>query len=258
MAERVRAAAHDAATAVLFLTRLPVPWIVPDVEGRLSRATPWFPVVGVAIGAAGALAWWAGTALADPLIGAVAAVVVTALLTGAFHEDGLADTFDGLGASPERERALAIMKDSRVGTYGALALMLAVLARVVALTSLGAQAPAALIGAHMLARFSSLALIRALPYARADGGTGQPFAGGIAARGLGAATAFVVVIAVLLWGANAIAVALAGAGVVSVLGAWFRRRLGGITGDTLGATNQLVEVAVYLALLGAYSPGVSG
>jgi adenosylcobinamide-GDP ribazoletransferase len=68
----------------------------------------------------------------------------------------------------------------------------------------------------------------------------------------------VVVIAVGLWGANAIAVALAGAGVVSVLGAWFRRRLGGITGDTLGATNQLVEVAVYLALLGAYSPGVSG
>lgn len=249
MRERLTAAALDLATAVIFLTRIPVPWHVPDFDHRLPRSTPWFPLVGAAVGAAGALAWWAGTALGNPLIGAVAAVAVTVLLTGAFHEDGLADTFDGLGGSPERERSLAIMKDSRVGTYGALALMLTVLGRVAVLTSLGPAAPLALIGGHAVARFSALPLIRCLHYARADGGTGKPFAGGVSDRGLAVAFAFTLTATVILWGSDAGVVWLAAATVGVVTGAWYRHRLGGITGDTLGATNQLVELACYLALL---------
>lgn len=240
---------HDAATAVLFLTRVPVPWTVPGVEDRLARSTPWFPVVGAAVGAVGALAWWAGAGLWGPVIGALLAVAATVVLTGAFHEDGLADTFDGLGGTPDRARALEIMKDSRLGTYGAVALGLALAGRVAALAALGPAAPAALVGAHALARFSSLPLIHQLPYARADGGTGKPFAGGVSDRGLVAAALFTGLLTLSLWGVAAPGAWLAAAAIVLLLAAWFRRRLGGITGDTLGAANQGVELAVYLALL---------
>lgn len=239
---------HDAATALVFLTRLPVPWAIPHIEARLPRSTPWFPVVGALVGLAGAAAWWGAHALWGPLPAAIAAVAATVLITGAFHEDGLADTFDGLGGSPEHARALEIMKDSRLGSYGALALMLTVIARIVALLLLGAAAPAALVGAHALARFSSLPLIRWLPYARTDGGTGKPFAGGIGMTGLIVAFAFTAILTGLLWQLQAAIVWLAAAAIVVLLAAWFRRRLGGITGDTLGAANQFVELTALLAL----------
>lgn len=250
MPERALAAAHDAAAAVVFLTRVPLPWHVPDADTRLARAAPWFPLVGAVVGGLGALGWWAGAALASPLVGAVAAVAVTIVATGALHEDGLADTFDGLGGSPGRERALAIMRDSRLGSYGALALVLVVLGRVAALTSLGAQAPLALVGGHALARLASLPLIRWLPYARAgEGGSGTPFPAGVGTAGLAAAAVFTALLTLLLWGAGAIAAWLAAAAVLGLAAAWFRRRLGGITGDTLGAAIQLVELTAYLALL---------
>ncbi|MDZ7747720.1 MAG: adenosylcobinamide-GDP ribazoletransferase [Halofilum sp. (in: g-proteobacteria)] len=249
MRERARAAAHDAAAAVLFLDARAAA-LAGAGRGRAPGAgDAVVPVVGAAVGAVGALAWWAGAALADPLSGAVAAVAATALVTGAFHEDGLADTFDGLGGSAQREGALAIMRDSRLGTYGALALMLVVLARVAALASLGALAPAALIGAHALARLAALPLIRWLPYARGDDGTGKPFAGGVTLPGLAAASAFTALLGALLWGWQLPAAALAAGAVVALLAAWFRRRLGGITGDTLGAATQLAELAADLALL---------
>lgn len=248
MADRHHAPWHDAATALVFLTRIPVPWTIPDIEARLPRSTPWFPVIGALIGLVGAAAWWGAHALWGPLPAAIAAVAATVLVTGAFHEDGLADTFDGLGGSPERERALDIMKDSRLGSYGALALMLTVIARIVALLLLGTAAPAALVGAHALARFSSLPLIRWLPYARDDGGTGKPFAGGVGITGLIVALAFTATLTGLLWQLQAAVVWLAAAAIVLLLALWFRRRLQGITGDTLGATNQLVELTALLTL----------
>lgn len=249
MAESLRGHVDDAATAVVFLTRIPVPWHIPDMEARLPRATPWFPLVGLLIGLIGAAVWLAVDALAGRVLASIAAVAATAFATGAFHEDGLADTFDGLGGSHLRERALEIMKDSRVGTYGALVLMLVLLGRVVALAELHMLAPAALVGAHALARWSSLPLIRALPYARAEGGTGKPFAGGVSREGLAVASAVTAVATLALWGADAMAAWLAAIAVTLLLGAWFRRRLGGITGDTLGAVNQFVELATYLALV---------
>jgi adenosylcobinamide-GDP ribazoletransferase len=249
MAERVPAWAHDAATAVIFLTRVPVPWTVPDVTARIHRCTPWFPAVGVLVGGVGALAWWLAALVWPPVIAAIVAVAVTVLATGAFHEDGLADTFDGLGGSPERERALEIMKDSRVGTYGAVVLFLALAGRIAALTALGGLAPAALIGAHALARCSSLPPIRWLAYARSDGGTGKPFAGGISVNGLIAALAGTALLTLVLFGGAAPATWIAAALGAGLILAWSRARLGGITGDTLGAANQTAELAVYLALL---------
>lgn len=249
MSERVPAWAHDAATAVIFLTRVPVPWTVPDIANRIHRCTPWFPAVGVLVGGGGALVWWLAALVWPPVIAALAAVATTALMTGAFHEDGLADTFDGLGGSPEREGALAIMKDSRVGTYGAVVLVLVLAGRVAALTALGGLAPAALVGAHALARCSSLAPIRWLAYARSDGGTGKSFAGGISPNGLTTAVAATAVLTLALFG-NAAPAAWLAAGVgAGLILAWSQKRLGGITGDTLGAANQITELGVYLALL---------
>lgn len=247
--ERLPDAVHDVATAMVFLTRIPIPWQVPDLDARLPRCTPWFPLVGVLVGAIGALAWWLGASAGNALIGAIAAVAATALVTGAFHEDGLADTFDGLGGSPGRERALTIMKDSRIGAFGTVALVLVLLARIGALLSLGGAAVAALIGAHALARLSSLPLIRWLPYARADGGTGKPFAGGVSDIGLAVAVGATALLTLVLWGASALVVWLVVALLVGVTGWWYYRRLGGITGDTLGATNQFVELGCYLALV---------
>lgn len=247
--ERLPDAVHDVATAMVFLTRIPIPWQVPDLDARLPRCTPWFPLVGVLVGAMGALAWWLGASAGNALIGAIAAVAATALVTGAFHEDGLADTFDGLGGSPDRERALTIMKDSRIGAFGTVALVLVLLARIGALLSLGGAAMAALIGAHALARLSSLPLIRWLPYARADGGTGKPFAGGVGDTGLAAAVAATALLTLVLWGPSAVVVWLVVALLVGVTGWWYYRRLGGITGDTLGATNQFVELGCYLVLV---------
>lgn len=248
MTERWRAPVDDAAAALVFLTRVPVPWTIADFDDRLPRAAPWFPVVGVLVGAVGALAWWAGQALWGPWPAAIAAVAATVLVTGAFHEDGLADTFDGLGGSPGRERALEIMKDSRLGSYGALAMVLVLLGRIAALAGLGAAAPAALVGGHALARFAPLPLIRWLPYARAEG-AGRPFAGGVTDPGLVAAALFTAALTALLWGVAALVAWLFAAAVTLVLAAWFRRRLAGITGDTLGAVNQLVEVTALLVLL---------
>lgn len=248
MHERVRAGVDAAALAVAFLTRLPVPWPLPGDRDALARSTPWFPVVGLGIGACGALAWWLAAALWGPALAALAAVAATVVATGALHEDGVADTFDGLGSGGERERALAIMKDSQLGAYGALALGLVLAARVLALVALGPAAPAALVGAHGLARYASLPLLRWLPYARVDGGTGQPFAGGASAAGLLTVTLLTLVVTAALWGTAALAAWLACAGVVALFAAWCRRRLGGITGDTLGAAIVLAELAIYLAL----------
>ena len=251
MSERVPGWLHNAATAVIFLTRLPVPWTVPDVPDRIHRCTPWFPAVGVLVGGIGALAWWLASLLWPPVIAALAAVAATALVTGAFHEDGLADTFDGLGGSPDREQALGIMKDSRVGSYGVIALVLVLAGRVAALTALGGAAPAALVGAHALARCSSLPPIRWLNYARREGGTGKPFAGGITLNGLIIALGGTALLTVLLFGNAAVVTWIAGTVGAGFIVAWSRARLDGITGDTLGAANQIAELAVYLALLAA-------
>lgn len=249
MAESLRRHVDDAATAVVFLTRIPVPWTIPDLHARLPRATTWFPVVGLLIGLIGALTWLLVDAYCGRVLASIAAVAATALATGAFHEDGLADTFDGLGGSPDRERALEIMKDSRIGTYGALVLLLVLLGRIVALAELHTFAPAALVGAHVLARWSSLPLIRALPYARVDGGTGKPFAGGVTGAGLAVATVFAAIVTLALWGLGAVATWIGVIAVSLLLAGWFRRRLGGITGDTLGAVNQFTELVALLVLV---------
>ncbi len=250
--------------ALQFFTRIPVTgrlavWVGYSPQ-MLQASAAHFPGVGwiVALAAcavyAAISAFWPATAF-TPLVAAVLCTVATVMVTGGFHEDGLADVADGLGGSLDRQRALDIMKDSRIGAFGAMALVLALLAKVSLLASLGATAPeaalAALAGAHVLSRFAPLLLIRTLPHV-GDSATSKskPLADRISLPALAVALAWCVpplALACAVWGAAPTACAVAATGLALLwMGRLFARRLEGFTGDCLGATQQVCEIAFYL------------
>ena len=223
------------AAAARFLTTLRM----RGAHVPLAAATPFFPLVGIAVGCCGSLVY-----LFDlpPLLAAMLALAVTALVTGALHEDGLADTADGLGGGRDREHALAIMRDSSTGSYGALALALSVGTRAAAL-SVTPEPWLALIAAHAFSRGLLPAVMRQLPAARAEGlaaSAGVPGSIDVAwALGIAAA----VTLLALGIGAGIVTMLLA-AGAVAILARVARRRIGGYTGDVLGAAQQLAEITV--------------
>ena len=241
----------DARAALAFLTRIPVGGAAPLDARRLSRAAGWFPVVGLVVG--GVLG---GTRLLTelalpPEAATVLALAAAVAVTGALHEDGLADTADGLGAHVPRQRRLEILRDSRIGTFGAAALILVVLLSWTLLAPLsGEEVLRAALCAHVLGRWSILPQ-SLLPTARADGSP----ATFMHVRPIGLAAGSVVAIAVALLaggpGPGALAVAVAVA-ITLVSGGLMIRALGGVTGDTFGAVTKLVEVAVYGALVAAW------
>jgi adenosylcobinamide-GDP ribazoletransferase len=236
-------------TVLGLLTRLPIRPHGEVAGPDIARAGRVMPLAGALIGLVGAAAFWLSDAFGlPPLASGLLAVAATILFTGAFHEDGLADAADGLGAVTPRARRLEIMRDSRVGTYGALALVLSVGLRVAALDAIAAPgaAAAALISAHAAARALLPAVMAWTPLARADGlaaGAGRPESAQVGvALGLGAA------IALILLGFGAAIAALVLAGLAAAAMAWLARaQLGGYTGDVLGAIEQVGEVAVLLA-----------
>jgi adenosylcobinamide-GDP ribazoletransferase len=235
--------------ACTFLTRLPLPGAAAVDEDSLARSSVWFPVVGAVVGAFGALTLIGAGRLWPPFVAATLSVLATVLLTGAFHEDALADSADGFGGGWTRERVLEIMSDSRIGAYGVVALVLVLSARIGCLAAMAPMDGArALIGAHVLARWSSLPLIRVLPYARPEG-SGNPFVGSVTGARLFSGTLLAVLLASMALGRRVLPAALAAAVVTAVAGRYFRARLGGITGDCLGATNQIVELVTYLTVL---------
>lgn len=233
----------DLRLGIAFLTRLPVPGAVGG--STLAEAMRVFPLVGALVGLAGGLVYAGALGLGLPaLAAALFALATTALVTGALHEDGLADTADGLGGGQDRARRLAIMSDSRIGSFGVLALLLSVLARA---SLLAAMAPgaglAALVAAHALGRaVLPLAMARGHP-AKSSGlaaSAGRPQEGmALGALAIGAILAWLALGPVD--GALALAVALAAAYVLHRLA---HRLIGGYTGDILGAIEQLGEIAV--------------
>lgn len=253
--------------ALQFLTRIPVPaWV--DREGWnpdwLNRCVRYFPLVGAATGAAGAAVALAAVALWPPWVAAALSVTATLWLTAAFHEDGLADTADALLGAAPRNKALAIMKDSRIGTYGAAALTLALLLRVLLLAELLRASPllgaAVCVAAHAGGRAAAVALMAALPYGGdEDHAKAKPLARAVRVRDAVIAVlqgaALLAVPALVLPGpGQGLRVLAAGCGLallVLLLRCWLRRRLGGYTGDTLGACEQLGEITVALAFAAA-------
>jgi adenosylcobinamide-GDP ribazoletransferase len=235
-----------AAVAVSFLTVLPVRLGGP--ARGLSGAAGWFPAVGALVGAvAGGVL--VGTApLVGSTVAAVLAVAALIVVTGALHQDGLADCADGLGVRGDRARRLAVMRDSAIGVFGALALLVWMLLLVAALAGLEPRdALLALIAAGAAGRWAALAHAALAPPARGDG-LGAGFAVGHGALAVGSASALAA--ALLAAGPGHGLAAMAAAAVVALLvTAWSRSTLGGRTGDTLGATVALAEVAVCLTLL---------
>ncbi len=250
--------------AVQFFTRLPVTGALAQWVGfspaMLRASAAHFPGVGWLVGMA-ACATFAALALGLPstplavLAAAAGSTLCTVLLTGAFHEDGLADAADGLGGSADREQALAIMKDSRIGSYGAVALVLVLLCKVALLAVLGSvslpTALAALLAAHVVSRFWPLVLIATLQHVGdSPSSKSKPLADRLERGALAAGAAWCVVpcaIAALVQDLAFLAGGLLAGGLVL---AWLRsvlaRRLGGFTGDTLGAAQQASELAFYL------------
>ena len=239
-------------TALQYFTRLPMPAWIGHGQAQLAGVARYFPAVGWVVGsvAAGVL-WLASLVLPAPLP-VLLSTAAGIWLTGAFHEDGLADTFDGLGGSAVRERALEIMTDSRVGTFGALALVLVVLVKLAALNAMPVMAAcAAIIAAHSVSRWCSVVIIWRSKYAGGLQSRAKVAVQSMSMAQFAVATAFGLLPAVLC-GMSALAgIALALCTLAWLL-RWFTMRLGGYTGDTLGATQQLTEISFYLALLAVW------
>ncbi len=239
--------------AVQFLTRLPVPILATLTPGQaaagLAQALAWLPAVGTLIGAVTAGVFVVAGWFWPPLVAATLALIVEALLTGAFHEDAVADFCDAFGGTASGERALAIMKDSRIGSYGALGLGLVVLLRVAAMTALPASlAVAAIVGAATLGRLCAVTLAAIL----APVGSGSAArAGRMPPARLALAMLLALPgIAAILWGRPA--AVLAAVGAMAVLLLWLRRfliaRIGGSTGDCLGFAAAMGQLALLLAV----------
>lgn len=237
--------------AVQFLTRLPV--TVDYTPERLEATPRWYPAVGVLIGALVAVIWWGAALVFPPVVAAVVCTAASVLITGAFHEDGFADACDGLGGGLTRARVLEIMRDSRLGTYGTLGLGLMVGGKIAVLASLPLPVvPMVLVAGHAASRASAVWVIASSSYLR-DHGTGKPVANGIDAGGM----------AVIGWTLLAVLAGLFlvvpfGAVLVGALGLVaghyamrrrFEARLGGYTGDCLGAVQQCSEIGFLLGVL---------
>jgi adenosylcobinamide-GDP ribazoletransferase len=236
--------------ALTFLTKLPWPWPGPADKSALARSMFWFPWVGALLGL---VFWGAWTALTKNLAGPAAAALLLALtvwITGGLHLDGLADTVDGLGGGHTPAEALTIMKDSRVGAFGVISLIVALLLKFsLFLSFTGTGGTRALLLYPVLSRWGMVLLAYLSPYARPEGGLGQAMTLGVSRQ---------VMIGASL-SAGALALAILGfqglllfglAGLAVWLGSlYFQKRLGGITGDVLGATNEVLEVLVLTGAL---------
>jgi adenosylcobinamide-GDP ribazoletransferase len=235
----------DFLAAAQFLTRIPLPRVGFDPDS-LSRAAKFFPVVGLLIGL-GALVLQriAAPHLSRPLV-ALLVLTFLVLITGGLHDDGLADAADGFGGGCNREQVLTILRDSRIGSFGALALVLSVLARFLLLSSLpGGRFTAFLVSAHVLCRWTTLPLGYFLVPARESDGQGARIAEKISLASLLAGTLSSFAIVFYFMRTEFWIPVLAALVVTSLSGLYYSRRIGGVTGDCFGATNQLTEIAVY-------------
>jgi adenosylcobinamide-GDP ribazoletransferase len=253
-----RAAVHELrlfAVALQFLTRVPLPSRFGFEPAWLQESARHFPGVGLLVGGFGAAVLLAASSLWPLPVAVGLSIAATLWLTGAFHEDGLADTCDALGGAVGRARALEIMKDPRVGSYAVLGLFAVLGLKAACLVGLGtAQGAAALVLGHAASRAAAVSLIHFLPYAGDPAAAkAKPLAQQLSGAGWSVALLWVLgAMLVLAWwtpGCSTVA-ALGGAALAALLCArWFRRRLGGFTGDTLGATQQFAELAFYLGWL---------
>ncbi len=247
-------------TALQFFTRLPVPAWVGHTPQQLNQAARYFPLVGVIVGALSAAVLWLAAQVLPLSLAVGLSMVASILVTGAFHEDGLADFTDGLGGAYTREKALIIMKDSRVGAYGAIVLVMVLLLKYQALLALFRAhslwfAAATLIAGHSFSRLLAASLMLTQRYIRDDDSArAKPAAQQISPASFAVALLTGLITLGILFAAGAHLTALLSAVITAALmrahlARRLQKRLGGYTGDCLGAVQQLTELAFYLGLL---------
>ncbi|PKM37165.1 MAG: adenosylcobinamide-GDP ribazoletransferase [Gammaproteobacteria bacterium HGW-Gammaproteobacteria-10] len=237
---------HDFLLAVGFYTRLPCPATL-DYQ-RLPKSCVYLPLVGWLVGGISASVFWIALQIWPQDIAVVIALIAGILVTGAFHEDGFADVCDGFGGGYDKQHILDIMKDSQIGAYGALGLLLLLLLKFRLLTGLPAHLPPlALLAGHSISRWFPLYLMYRYDYARtqpskSSGAVFKPDAKTLLLAGIPALLPFVLLPPLALTALIPMAL------VTLVLGRYFHRHIGGYTGDCLGAGQQVAEVVFYLFL----------
>ena len=238
--------------AVAFFTRIPIPADTPFSAERLNHASRYFSLVGWIVGLCAALSLLLAYQLFPISIAVLISMSASIKITGAFHEDGLADMSDGLGGGMSQERKLEIMKDSRLGTYGALALLLAIMIKFVALyeiMQLGLmESLVALLVIHASSRAVAGSLIFDMPYVR-ESGKAKPLAQNQSSIDLCILLVFGALPLCLLSIQAAVGMLMIGIITRSWIKRWLLRQLGGYTGDCLGATQQITELLCYLLWL---------
>jgi adenosylcobinamide-GDP ribazoletransferase len=238
---------HYFLTAVMFFTRIPIHFSNFD-NTDLNKATRYFPLVGILVGAVGALVFWLSDILLPLEVALLLSMASTILLTGAFHEDGLADAVDGLGGGWSKVQVLTIMVDSRIGSYGAIGLVLVLLTKYQSLSyQTAALIPATLVAGHALSRLCAVLVMATQSYVKAEG-KAKPLATQLNTKELVIAIFFGLVPMAFLE-MKFLAALLP----VVIVWLWFSKkiksRIGGYTGDCLGAMQQLTEIAFYVGLL---------
>lgn len=243
---KISPVAEQIATAFQFLTRVPMPTFAwsPDA---LSRSAKFFPLVGFAIGTAAAtLHLWFSPRFPESIV-AMLIVLFTVLVTGGLHEDGLADAADAFGGGRNRDHVLSILNDSRIGCYGAIALIFSIASRTLLLAFIpGNRFARYVISAQALCRWTILPLGFMLPAARKGEGQGARLAKRISFMSVTAGTLFAFGIAVFFLRMDAVGPVLIVLLLTLSSGLYYHWRIGGITGDCFGATIQLAEIAVYV------------
>ncbi len=248
--------------ALGFFTRIPVPNFADFQESELNHSAKYFPLVGIIVGLVGAVFFYLATFFFPHALAVLVSMAATIYLTGAFHEDGLADSADGLGGGWQREQILTIMQDSRLGTYGAAALFLMLFAKFQTLYLLHATfIPLLLIAGHALSRLSAVWVMATASYVKPSG-KAKPLATQISARHLLLANffgllPFLFIVGLLIHSQHTLFVIIKFAlmALLPVFTSWFwwraklLKNIGGYTGDTLGATQQITELAFYLGVL---------
>lgn len=242
-------------TAVMFYTRIPCPKWVDHSEEYLNQATRYFPLIGCIVGLASGLVFWLSSFVMPSPVGVVLSMVCGILLTGALHEDGFADVCDGFGGGWTKDKILGIMKDSVVGAYGVIGVVLILLLKFLLLSELAKAFPlqlivVVLICAHSVSRFGAVLMIFSMKYVREnEDSKAKPVAKSLSLTNLVVAMVFAIAPMLLLdeyWFILALVPVVV---TVVYLSYYFKKWIGGYTGDCLGATQQTCEIIFYLSLL---------
>lgn len=242
-------------TAIQFYTRIPVPSWVGYTPGNLNRATGYFPLIGFLVGATGGAVYWLASKYLPVQVSVILTMISTLLLTGAFHEDAISDFCDGFGGGYSKEQILTIMKDSRIGTYGAIGLGMVLLSRFILLSNVDAtDFFKAIVAGNVLSRLNTVGLIFSSHYIRNDDtGKAKPIGEKhTTATLLLAMISGLVVLVFLPW--KSVIILVPALLLTLVIFRWYVIKiLGGYTGDVLGALQQISELVVYTGFIAHYA-----